>query len=175
MCWNFCALNKFILNRGMCVTNRAYRLSKLVSVIARSSSSTPSTTDYFTKNESLKRPLSPFTIYKPQITSVLSISHRMTGLALSVLLYGGGIAALGLQSTNFAQVLQTVQTSVPDSLLITFKVLAGTSLVYHTVNGLRHLAWDFGYGFGLKQLYASGYIVLGITLLAAIGIILSNN
>jgi hypothetical protein len=51
----------------------------------------------------------------------------MTGLALSVLLYGGGIAALGSQSTNFAQVLQTVQTSVPDSLLITFKVLAGIS------------------------------------------------
>jgi hypothetical protein len=51
----------------------------------------------------------------------------MTGLALSVLLYGGGMAAFSLHSTNFAQVLQTVQTSVPDFLLITFKVLAGIS------------------------------------------------
>ncbi len=116
-----------ILMRGMCVTNRSYRLSKLSSMIMRSSSSTIPTNDYFRKNELLKRPLSPFTIYKPQLTSILSISHRMTGLALSVLLYGGGIAALGSQSTNFAQVLQTVQTSVPDSLLITFKVLAGIS------------------------------------------------
>jgi hypothetical protein len=128
-----------ILMRGMCITNRAQRLSKLCSVIMKSSSSrtslrtsstTSSTTltnDYFTKNESLKRPLSPVYVYKPQFNSILSISHRITGLALAILLYGGGIAAFGLHSTNFAQVLQTVQSSVPNSLLIAFKVLVGIS------------------------------------------------
>jgi len=49
----------------------------------------------------------------------------MTGLGLATLLYGGGIAALGSQSTNFAQVVSSIQSTVPGSLLFAFKVVAG--------------------------------------------------
>ncbi|KAA0201836.1 hypothetical protein HAZT_HAZT002968 [Hyalella azteca] len=52
----------------------------------------PITEEYFSKNQRLGRPLSPhLSIYKPQLTSVLSISHRATGVLLSSLLSGFGI------------------------------------------------------------------------------------
>lgn len=52
--------------------------------------------------------------------------------------------------------------------------ILGTSLAFHTFNGVRHLAWDYGYGFKLKQLYTTGYVVLGLTL-ATLAYLLSNN
>lgn len=57
---------------------------------------TQSAEDYWAKNKRLRRPVSPhLTIYKPQITSMLSITHRGTGLALSVLVSGLGIGECG--------------------------------------------------------------------------------
>jgi len=136
--------------------------------------SSTNTTNYFEKNEKLKRPMSPYVQYKPQITSVLSITHRLTGLGLATLLYTGGIAALGSSSTNFAQVLDSITGVVPHWMIFTVKVLAGTSLVYHAVNGVRHLAWDMGYGFSLKELYTSGYVVIAITTIALVALIASQ-
>ncbi|CAG2174467.1 unnamed protein product [Oppiella nova] len=163
-------LTQAVLRRVLASTPRmaAIRMS------STSSATTPSE-DYFAKNSRLNRPLSPYTHYKPQITTVLSISHRMTGLALSVLLYGGGISALASSQTNFAQVLQSIQTTVPHSLLFTVKVLAGTSLVYHILNGIRHLSWDYGFGFSLKELYTTGYIVVALSLLSALVIAIYAN
>ena len=139
-----------------------------------STSSSTQTDDYFDKNKQMKRPLSPYIQYKPQITSVLSISHRFTGLGLAVLLYAGGISALWSSTTNFGVVLANIHAAVPHPAITVVKVLAGTSLVYHTLNGIRHLAWDLGYGFNLKQLYTSGYIVLGLTLIAYIILVYYN-
>uniref|UniRef100_A0A6M2E4B8 Putative succinate dehydrogenase cytochrome b subunit n=1 Tax=Amblyomma tuberculatum TaxID=48802 RepID=A0A6M2E4B8_9ACAR len=42
----------------------------------------------------------------------------------------------------------------------------GLALCYHTFNGMRHMAWDLGLGFGLKELYATGYFVLALSLAA---------
>ncbi len=143
-------------------------LCKTTSCLASNQSQIVIENDYFKKNERLARPMSPFVMYKPQLTTVLSITHRMTGLGLSVLLYTGGIAALFSSSTNFEHVLQTLTQTVPHPLLFAVKFLAGTSLFYHTANGLRHLCWDMGYGFGLKELYTSGYVVVALSLAAAV-------
>jgi len=106
------------------------------------------------------RPLSPhLQIYKPQLTSVLSIIHRGTGVFLSI-----GIVALVYWLTALSQ--------GPDSYasaLAVFGSLAGKlmllcwsfSFFFHLLNGVRHLFWDAGMGFELGQVYSSGWMVLG--------------
>lgn len=105
------------------------------------------------------RPLSPhLQIYRPQLTSVLSITHRATGAALSlgtmVLLYWLQAVARGPETYAAAQ-------EVLGSWLVQL-VLAGWTwaFFYHLSNGIRHLFWDAGKGFELPQVYASGYTVL---------------
>lgn len=120
------------------------------------------------KNEHLKRPMSPYTIYKIQITSLLSITHRFTGIGLSVLLYSWGINSLMASHTNWAQQLAALHDMLPAPVIYTLKFIVVTSLAYHSANGIRHLMWDMGYGFGLRELYLSGYAVLAITLVAAL-------
>ncbi|KAI1280896.1 Succinate dehydrogenase cytochrome b560 subunit, mitochondrial [Halotydeus destructor] len=135
---------------------------------ATPSSATTNAEDFYTKNERLHRPMSPWIIYKMQLTSVLSITHRGTGLGVGVLMYGWGISSIFTHDTNWAQTLAAINSTVPSSILLLGKVLAATAVGYHTVNGLRHLAWDIGYGFSLRELYTSGYAVIAITLIIAL-------
>jgi succinate dehydrogenase / fumarate reductase cytochrome b subunit len=101
------------------------------------------------------RPLSPhLQIYRPQLTSVLSISHRASGIVL-----GAGALALTLWLLALASGPEAfarasaVFGSIPGKLLMFLFTLA---LFYHLCNGVRHLFWDAGYGFELETAYASG-------------------
>ena len=115
------------------------------------------------------RPLSPhLQIYKPQLTSVLSILHRITGVALALgtilLVYWLIAVASGPVSFSMAQGL--VGAWYGRLLLLGWTF----ALFFHLVNGIRHLCWDAGYGFDLKTVYASGWAAVGaagaLTLLA---------
>ena len=108
---------------------------------------------------SRSKPLSPhLQVYRPQLTSVLSITHRLTGIALSagtvLILYwlvsaAGGTERYAAAETFFA------------CWLVKLALAAWTwAFFYHLCNGIRHLAWDAGYGFELKQVYRSGYTVV---------------
>src|SRR5215475_13723619 len=106
-----------------------------------------------------QRPLSPhLQIYRPQLTSVLSISHRAAGVALAVgtlmLVYWVVAAASGPRPYATAQAF--MRSWLGMLLLFGWSV----ALFYHLANGIRHLFWDAGYGFELKAAYASGYAVL---------------
>lgn len=109
-----------------------------------------------------QRPLSPhLSIYSKQLTSVLSILHRATGVALAVGALGlvAWLLAVAGEGGSFAT-FQAVASSVPGKLvLIAFVV----SLVYHFLNGIRHLLWDVGWGFEIPRAYASGYMVIALT------------
>jgi succinate dehydrogenase / fumarate reductase cytochrome b subunit len=110
------------------------------------------------------RPLSPhLQIYKPQLTSVLSITHRATGIALSagtlLLCYWIIAAARGPGAFGTAQAL--IGSPIGMLLLLGWSV----SLFFHLSNGIRHLFWDAGYGYDLKTTYSSGYMVLVFTIL----------
>ncbi len=118
---------------------------------------------------SSNRPLSPhLQVYKPQLTSILSITHRMTGVALSVgtllLVYWLIAAATGPEAFATAQGL----IGSPIGYLALFGWTI--ALFYHLSNGIRHLGWDAGYGFDLPTVYKTGYAVLaatgGLTVLA---------
>lgn len=124
---------------------------------------TTSTKEFWSKNKELSRPMSPhLSIYKPQLTSTLSILNRITGLGASVVLYAGGIGAIFCHQ-SFPEILQLIQATIPHSLILLTKTALGGAIIYHTLNGIRHLIWDVGYGFELKHLYLSGYIVIALT------------
>lgn len=106
------------------------------------------------------RPLSPhLTIYRPQYTSVLSIMHRVTGSALTL----GAILAVwwllaAATSEEYFVFVDGLATSWIGNLIWIGSTWA---LAYHMLNGIRHLAWDLGYGFDLDDAYKSGLAVAG--------------
>ncbi|MEQ8346646.1 MAG: succinate dehydrogenase, cytochrome b556 subunit [Sneathiellaceae bacterium] len=107
----------------------------------------------------VERPLSPhLQIYKPQISSVMSILHRLTGLALGVgtLLLTWWLIALAAGPDSFNVVQDFIGSVVGIIILIGFS----WALFYHLCNGIRHLFWDIGRGFELSNVNASGWAVV---------------
>ncbi len=105
------------------------------------------------------RPLSPhLQVYKPQLTSMLSILHRLTGVALAIgtlmLVWWLIAAATGPEAYDAAQ-------SFIGSIIGRLLLLGWTfALFYHLANGIRHLAWDTGLGFELATAYTTGWLVV---------------
>lgn len=113
------------------------------------------------------RPLSPhMTIYRPQITSVLSIFHRVTGTGLAVtgLLVVWWFLAAATSPDYFATV-DGILTSWIGGLVM---ILSAWALWYHFCNGIRHLIWDLGIGIEMDEVTQSGYLVLAISALLTI-------
>ena len=105
------------------------------------------------------RPLSPFlTIYRWPITMTLSILHRMTGVALSV-----GLIALvvWLESIAFGEGTYQVVVGWMDTLIGQLLLLGWSyAFFFHFSNGIRHLFWDVGMGFEVRQANASAWFVV---------------
>jgi len=105
------------------------------------------------------RPLSPhLQVYRPQITSVLSITHRATGVALAVgllMLVWWLIAAAA--GPGAFETVQVFYGSIIGRLLLLGWSFA---LFYHLCNGIRHLFWDAGRGFELGTVHFTGWLVV---------------
>jgi succinate dehydrogenase / fumarate reductase cytochrome b subunit len=115
------------------------------------------------------RPLSPhLQVYRWQITMTMSILHRATGVALAVGAFGVAwwlLAAAG-SGEAFATFRDFAGSWLGRIALFGFSFC----LVYHLLNGLRHLLWDAGYGYEIPRLYATGWTVLVLTALVTAGI-----
>jgi succinate dehydrogenase / fumarate reductase, cytochrome b subunit len=116
-----------------------------------------------------KRPLSPHLgIYKPQLTSIMSILHRATGIVLAIgilpLTYWLYSISLGEEAYNQVQSI----IGSPIGLIMLFGW--SFALFYHLCNGIRHLFWDAGLGFEIKNVYRSGYVVWIATLILTISV-----
>lgn len=110
------------------------------------------------------RPLSPhLQIYRPQITSVLSITHRGTGIFLSIgaLVLTYWLIAIAGGEAAYVDVRECLG-STPVKLLLG---LWSFAFYFHLCSGIRHLVWDIGVGFELKTVYASGYTVIVVAVL----------
>ena len=110
-------------------------------------------------NMSRQRPLSPhLQIYKPQLTSLLSILHRATGVALSIgsVILVSWVVALYLGETAYSSYSMIINSWFGKLVLFGFTF----GLFYHLSNGIRHLFWDVGYGYDLKVAYTSGSLVI---------------
>lgn len=106
-----------------------------------------------------KRPLSPhLQVYRPQLTSILSITHRGTGifLALGALYLVCWLLAIASGPEAYASVSAFSASIIGRLLLLGWTF----SLFYHLANGIRHLVWDAGIGLDLKTTYMSGWLVV---------------
>ena len=111
-------------------------------------------------------PLSPFLHYRPQLTSVLSITHRITGvfLSLGAVLLSVWLATLAVGAEAYHGLNERLAAWYGQGLLACMLF----SLYYHLCNGVRHLFWDLGLGLELKTAYRSGYaVVIASVLLTA--------
>jgi succinate dehydrogenase / fumarate reductase cytochrome b subunit len=117
----------------------------------------------------VRRPLSPHAgIYRWPITMVASILNRITAVALSMgsLLLVWWLVAAAEGPVAFARVQSFVASPIGLLLLLGWTA----SLFYHLFAGLRHLAWDLGYGFAKPTLNPVSWAVLGLTVLATAGV-----
>ncbi len=105
------------------------------------------------------RPLSPhLTIYRWPITMTLSILHRVTGVALSVglIVLTLWLLALSIGAPAYGQVTALLESIVGRLMLIGFSF----AFFFHFCNGIRHLFWDAGKGFEMRQVTASAWAVV---------------
>ena len=105
------------------------------------------------------RPLSPhLQIYQFQYTMVLSILHRVTGVFLSLgsILFVYWLAALAAGPEAYAAATHLLSSAAAKLIWVGLLFC----LCYHLMNGLRHLAWDCGWGFEKRQARTSGWLVV---------------
>lgn len=118
------------------------------------------------------RPLSPhLSIYKMQLTSGLSILHRITGayLYLGLAIFAWTIFTAVYFPYVLEETSECIYSNIFTKLLFKTMLWGWTfSLFYHQLNGIRHLFWDAGKGFDLKITYLSGKIVLALSILLTI-------
>lgn len=123
------------------------------------------------RTASAARPLSPFMIgpyYKAQLTSMLSITHRLTGLGLAI---GTLLMAIWVLSAATSPAAYACFSGFARSI-IGRVLLFGWSwaLIYHLCNGIRHLVWDTGRAFEMKSVYLGGYIVVGASVVLTLAV-----
>ncbi|KAF1994247.1 mitochondrial succinate dehydrogenase cytochrome b560 subunit C [Amniculicola lignicola CBS 123094] len=120
----------------------------------------------------LHRPVSPhISIYRPQITWYASGLNRVTGVILSGSLYLFGIAYLAAPALGWHLETQSMVAAVaawPAFVKVGLKAFFAFPFFFHSFNGLRHLAWDFGVGFANKTVIRSGWTAVGLTVASAL-------
>ena len=114
-----------------------------------------------------KNPLSPhLQIYRWHISSLVSITHRISGVinlfALILIFYWLMILSFG--ENNYESFLLIINSFFGKLILIGFT----WSMIFHLLSGIRHLAWDFGYGYEIKSANISGTIVIIFSLVLTI-------
>lgn len=113
------------------------------------------------------RPLSPhLQVYRPQITSMLSILHRATGVGMLV----GATAVVwwllaAATSPSYFAFVDGMLTSWIGTLVM---IGSAWALCYHLANGIRHLIWDMGLGFEIEAVTKSGMAAIGASVLMTI-------
>ena len=106
-----------------------------------------------------KNPLSPhLQIYRWSISSLLSITHRISGIInlTALILIFIWFLVLSFSESNYELFLLLINSFFGKFVLIGFT----WSMSFHLLSGIRHLAWDFGYGFEIKTANISGVIVV---------------
>lgn len=107
------------------------------------------------------RPLSPhLQIYRFQITMAMSILHRASGIALTLgtLLLAWWMVSAAIGGGAFAAVSWFLGSALGILMLMGWSV----ALFYHLFAGMRHLLWDYGFGYDIPTVYRTGWTVVGI-------------
>ena len=113
------------------------------------------------------RPLSPhLSVYGWRITNTLSILHRLTGLVLTLAAIGLAwwLLAVAGGPDRHADATRLLGSGLMKLVLVAVVFC----FFYHLANGIRHLAWDFGYGFDRKQIRVTGWTVVAFAVVATL-------
>ena len=114
-----------------------------------------------------KNPVSPhLQIYRWHISSLLSITHRISGVInlLALILIFFWLLSLSFGESNYELFLLIINSFFGKFILIGFT----WSMSFHILSGIRHLVWDLGYGFEIKTANISGIIVIICSLVLTI-------
>tara|TARA_B100001123_G_scaffold72072_1_gene80890 strand:+ start:27 stop:413 length:387 start_codon:yes stop_codon:yes gene_type:complete len=114
-----------------------------------------------------KNPLSPhLQIYRWHISSLISITHRISGVInlLALILIFFWLIILSFGESNYESFLLIINSFFGKFVLIGFT----WSMIFHLLSGIRHLAWDLGYGFEIKTANISGIVVIIFSLVLTI-------
>ena len=114
-----------------------------------------------------QNPISPhLQIYRWHISSLLSITHRIAGVInlLALILMFFWLLAFSLGETNYELFLLAINSFFGKFILIGFT----WSMIFHLLSGIRHLVWEFGYGFEIKTANFSGVVVIIFSLVLTI-------
>jgi succinate dehydrogenase cytochrome b556 subunit len=110
------------------------------------------------------RSLSPhLRSYKPQITSVISIFHRITGTVLALLLLCSPICINLVGSFLSFRPVYILFTLLFFVVKLILYILVST-VFFHSMNGLRHIMWDFCIGLEMSNVFISGCLVVSLSL-----------
>ena len=115
----------------------------------------------------VERPLSPhLQVYKWPVSMALSISHRATGIGISVgaLLMTWWLVAAASSDSAFAAVQGFLGSWFGVFLLFCW----AAALLLHLFQGIRHLVWDAGYGFDDRSYRVTGWGVVAATAVATL-------
>lgn len=115
----------------------------------------------------IKRPLSPhLSIYSKQITSTLSILHRISGVALYIglILLVVFLYVVAYFPKDYASLHQCLSSAAGKTLLFGWTL----AFYYHLFNGIRHLYWDMGKGFDLASVNRTGWMAVILSVLSSI-------
>jgi len=106
-----------------------------------------------------QNPLSPhLQIYRCHISSLLSITHRISGIInlITLIFIFFWLLVLSFSESNYEIFLLMINSFIGKFILIGFS----WSMSFHILSGIRHLVWDIGYGFEIKTANISGIIVI---------------
>ena len=106
-----------------------------------------------------KNPISPhLQIYRWHISSLLSITHRISGIInlFALILIFFWLLTLSFGESNYGKFLLVINSFFGKFILIGFT----WSMCFQILSGIRHLVWDLGYGFEIKTANISGVIVI---------------
>ncbi|KAI9662581.1 MAG: hypothetical protein M1821_008748 [Bathelium mastoideum] len=128
------------------------------------------------EKQRLNRPVSPHLgIYQPQITWIPSILNRMTGAVLSGGLYIFGAAYLVAPLVGWHLESATIAAAFgawPVAAKVAAKLTLAWPFAFHSLNGIRHLMWDMGRGISNAQVARTGWVVVGLSVVSALGLAL---
>lgn len=105
------------------------------------------------------RPVSPnIQVYRPQLTSVLSIINRITGIIMSVAAVGlvAWLLATAAGPQAYAAMQDAISSWIGQAVLVCFTF----AFFLHFCGGIRHLVWDTVHGFELRAIYIGGWTVV---------------
>ena len=114
-----------------------------------------------------QNPLSPhLQIYRWHISSLLSITHRISGIInlVALIFIFFWLLVLSFGANNYEIFLLIINSFFGKFILVGFT----WSMSFHVLSGIRHLAWDLGYGFEIKNANISGIAVIILSLVLTI-------